>query len=176
MTLWRISRHADLSGIGGVYAGGRWHTRGQRVVYLADHPASCLLEMLVQAGRVEDLPPSYQWLRVDGPDDVVADVGNLPSVWREDVAATRARGDAWLASKESALLRVPSVLAPEASNYLLNPTHPDTPRFAIERSVDFPLDERFQRFPRESRPYRPRAATPSAATQRRGQARAVPTA
>ena len=143
MILWRISQHADLSGIGGVYAGGRWHTRGRRVVYLADHPASCLLEMLVQADRSEELPPFYQWLRVSGPDHAVANVANLPYIWRDDVAATRALGDAWLSSNGSAVLRVPSVLAPEASNYLLNPMHPDAPHFAIDRSVGFPLDERF---------------------------------
>ena len=30
VTLWRISQHADLSGVGGLYASGRWHTRGDR--------------------------------------------------------------------------------------------------------------------------------------------------
>jgi len=47
MELWRISNYADLSGAGGLQAAGRWHTRGKRIVYLADHPASALLEMLV---------------------------------------------------------------------------------------------------------------------------------
>ena len=48
MELWRISNYADLSGAGdGLLAAGRWHTRGRRIVYLADHPASALLEMLV---------------------------------------------------------------------------------------------------------------------------------
>ena len=68
VTLWRISQHADLSGVGGLYARGRWHSRGQPVVYLADHPASCLLEMLVQGARLDALPAAYQWLRVDAPD------------------------------------------------------------------------------------------------------------
>jgi len=47
MELWRISNYADLSGGGGLQAAGRWHTRGKRIVYLADHPASAVLEMLV---------------------------------------------------------------------------------------------------------------------------------
>ena len=57
MRLWRISNHASLTGEGGLYASGRWHTRGQRVVYLADHPASALLEVMVHLEiDAEDLP------------------------------------------------------------------------------------------------------------------------
>jgi RES domain-containing protein len=44
MELWRISIYADLSGAGGLMASGRWHSQGKRIVYLADHPSSALLE------------------------------------------------------------------------------------------------------------------------------------
>jgi len=43
MVLWRISRHRDLKGIGGLKAGGRWHFPGQPKVYLSENPASALL-------------------------------------------------------------------------------------------------------------------------------------
>ncbi|MGH7819352.1 MAG: RES family NAD+ phosphorylase, partial [Candidatus Binatia bacterium] len=46
MTLWRISNHSELKGIGGLRASGRWHTAGRPIVYLAEHPALCLLEVL----------------------------------------------------------------------------------------------------------------------------------
>ena len=52
MELWRISNYADLSGIGGLKAAGRWHSQGRRIVYLADHPSSALLEMLVHMDRI----------------------------------------------------------------------------------------------------------------------------
>ena len=69
MRLWRISNHASLSGDGGLYASGRWHTRGRRVVYLADHPASALLEVMVHLEiDAEDLPTHYQLLGVEVPD------------------------------------------------------------------------------------------------------------
>src|ERR1700753_1353070 len=35
MILWRISRHRDLSGIGGLKASGRWHHAGHVILYLA---------------------------------------------------------------------------------------------------------------------------------------------
>ena len=69
MWLWRISNHASLSGEGGLHASGRWHARGRRVVYLADHPASALLEVMVHLEiDAEDLPSHYQLLGVDVPD------------------------------------------------------------------------------------------------------------
>jgi len=145
VTLWRISQHADLSGVGGQYASGRWHTRGQPVVYLADHPASCLLEMLVQGARLDALPEAYQWLRVDAPDARVTEVDDLPYQWRDDLAATRRLGDAWLRSRPTALLRVPSVIVPASSNYLLNPAHPDAGRCQVTSVVRFPLDPRLHR-------------------------------
>lgn len=69
MELWRISNYADLTGTGGLRASGRWHSRGRRIVYLADHPSSALLEMLVDMDR-EFLPATYQMLRVAIPSGV----------------------------------------------------------------------------------------------------------
>lgn len=39
-------------------------------------------------------------------------------------------GEAWLLSKASALLLVPSVIVPEESNVLISPLHPDTAHVA----------------------------------------------
>src|ERR1700742_4464910 len=109
MRLWRISNHASLSGNGGLHASGRWHTRGRRVVYLADHPASALLEVMVHLEiEAEDLPTHYQLLGVEVPDGIlIASIG-LPDGWREQMSATQALGDAWLREGSGALLRVPS--------------------------------------------------------------------
>lgn len=69
MELWRISNYADLSGTGGLRAAGRWHSQGRRIVYLADHESSALLEMLVHMDR-DLIPASYQLLRIVVPDDI----------------------------------------------------------------------------------------------------------
>lgn len=144
MTLWRISQHVDLSGIGGLRAGGRWHTRGRPVVYLADHPASCLLEMLVQGAALGAMPAAYQWLSVEAPSGSVADLDVLPYAWRDDLAATRGLGDAWLRGTATALLRVPSVIAPASFNYLLNPAHPLASQCRVADVVRFSLDPRLR--------------------------------
>ena len=97
MRLWRISNHASLSGDGGLHASGRWHSRGRRVLYPADHPASALLEVMVHLEvDVEDLPSHYQFLGIDAPDNVTIDLieeNALPSDWRQQAGLTRARGD-----------------------------------------------------------------------------------
>src|SRR5262245_28619215 len=112
MRLWRISNHANLAGDGGLYASGRWHTRGRRVVYLADHPASALLEVMVHLEiDAEELPSHYQLLGIDAPDDLAITSfaeRELPSDWRVQVAVTRALGDNWLRDVSTSLLRVPS--------------------------------------------------------------------
>jgi RES domain-containing protein len=147
MRLWRISNHASLSGDGGLYASGRWHTRGRRVVYLADHPASALLEVMVHLEvDAEDMPRDYQLLGVDVPDDIPAAFMGLPDNWRDDVARTRALGDAWLREGSSALLRVPSAIVPDARNYLLNLAHADAARIAIVESQRAAFDPRLMAF------------------------------
>lgn len=150
MRLWRISNHASLSGEGGLHASGRWHTRGRRVVYLADHPASALLEVMVHLEvDAEDLPSHYQLLGVDMPDGVQVTTlakNDLPDGWRTQMALTHARGDEWLLTGTTALLRVPSVIVPEVANYLLNPAHPDAARIGIASALRAPFDQRLMTF------------------------------
>lgn len=147
MRLWRISNHASLSGDGGLYASGRWHTRGRRIVYLADHPALALLEVMVHLEvDAEDLPRDYQLLAVDVPDGISAAFLGLPDGWRDDVSNTRALGDAWLREGSSALLRVPSAIVPDARNYLLNPAHADAARITIAEAQRAAFDPRLMVF------------------------------
>ncbi|KAA1001632.1 RES family NAD+ phosphorylase [Paraburkholderia panacisoli] len=65
MVLWRISNCADLKGLGGLRAPGRWHFAGQPVVHLAEHPAGALLETLVheEISSTGDLPDTYRLLK-----------------------------------------------------------------------------------------------------------------
>lgn len=144
MDVWRISNYVDLSGSGGIRAAGRWHSRGKRIVYLADHPANALLEMLVHLDR-DIIPTTYRLLKVVVPEAVaIHDIndGLLPPDWRSHPAITRELGDLWLDQSSSALMRVPSVIVPSAWNFLLNPVHPDAAKIAIDEVVNAPFDPR----------------------------------
>jgi RES domain-containing protein len=146
MRLWRISAHADLSGVGGLHVSGRWHSRGKRIVYLADHPASALLEVLVHLEvEPEDLPGSYQLLAIDVPDSIAfQSIGleELATGWRDQPELTREIGDRWLREEQTALLRVPSAIVPFSSNWLVNPAHADTAIARIEEVFQVPVDSR----------------------------------
>jgi RES domain-containing protein len=148
MRLWRISRHADLSGEGGRLAEGRWNRRGRPAVYLAEHPALALLETLVHLEiDAEDVPTNFRVLAVDVPDELrfagwlEAELDSLHPDWRENSQTTRLLGEEFFERLEHVLLRVPSLLIPEACNFLLNPGHPDAVRLRIVSDEPLEFDQ-----------------------------------
>lgn len=147
MRLWRISDFADLSGQGGLVAPARWHSLGRPLVYLADHPASALLEVLAHLEvDSEDWPDSYQLLAIDLPDDVsFEDAPPLSADWRNEAAETQRIGDQWLGSNRTALLRVPSAIVPYSWNWLLNRMQPDSNLARIVEVVRAQFDPRLFR-------------------------------
>ena len=144
MRLWCISDHTSLSGDGGLFASARWHSRGKKIVYLADHPASALLEVIVHLEvRAENLPAGFQLLKIDAPDDLPVDHPHereLPADWRERLSLTQQIGDVWLSEGLTSLLRVPSAIVPETNNYLLNPGHADATRIVIASAMRAAFD------------------------------------
>jgi RES domain-containing protein len=150
MVLWRISNHADLKGIGGLRASGRWHLAGRPVVYLAEHPAGALLETLVhqEIRSTADLPDTYRLLRVEVADDLTVaalDEGALPEDWRQNQAWTQACGTEWLEGGSAALLKVPSAVMPFTHNYIVNPLHDEAAGLTIGMVIDVRYDPRIQR-------------------------------
>jgi RES domain-containing protein len=142
MFLWRISNHRTLDGRGGLETSARWHTQGRPIVYLAESVAGALLEVLVHLELSPvHLPKSYRLLKVDIPQDLTVEVlslSDLGETWIDDETLTRTVGDQWLSSKRTALLRVPSAIAPETFNILLNSTHEEARRLKIVSHREYP--------------------------------------
>ena len=135
--------------MGGLYASGRWHSRGRPIVYCSRDPATALLETLVHLEiDAEDRPERFQVLKIEAADAVsyesLAD-GSLPTGWEADVAATQGVGDRWLLERRSALLEAPSVLVPESWNVLLNPLHPHAVQIKIVSVYKRAFDARLLR-------------------------------
>jgi RES domain-containing protein len=146
---WRISDYIDLSGEGGRKAGARWHTAGSRIVYLAESPMAALVETLVHLEvESEETPDFYTLLKITVPDGLAIQSLDPPaeSDWKHDLELTRRIGDAWLASLETPLARVPSVLAPQTWNYLLNPEHPEAKQVQVAEVIKERFDNRLFRF------------------------------
>jgi len=145
MVLWRISRHRDLRGIGGLKAAARWHYAGHAIVYLAEAPASALLEVCVHTSAT-DVPPAFTLLKIKGPDLEVPSItiDSLPKDWRAQLEVTRDLGTAWLGRNESVLLRVPSAIVPETANFLFDPSHKQAAKFRIADVFSYPFDRRLK--------------------------------
>jgi len=145
MILWRISRHRDLSGVGGLKAAGRWHYAGHVIVYMTETPASALLEVCVHTSA-NDVPPEFTLLKIEGPDLPAPSIKSedLPQDWRSRLEVTRDIGTGWLERNRNVLLRVPSVIVPETVNLLFNPSHAHAAKFRITDVFSYPFDDRLK--------------------------------
>lgn len=110
------------------------------MVYTAESSALAMLEQLAYLAR-RALPPPYQLLQLDAPDGCAVTLFAGKMV-RWEVEATRSWGEAWLEGATTPLARVPSALAPEAYNFLINPAHPDAARIRIASAARHHWDDR----------------------------------
>lgn len=150
MRLWRVARAARarsgaeaFSGEGGLFAAGRWHSRGRRIVYTAQSESLAKLETLVHFNSA--LAPALVLVEAELPDDCVLPLGaRLPSGWdaSPDTGAARPLGDRWLVQGASLALAVPSIHSRSERNVLVNPAHPDFARVTIGAPVAFLFDRR----------------------------------
>lgn len=129
MRLYRIvdARHAQTSFSGQASLGhpARWHSGRLPVIYTATTQPLAALEVLVHLQDRSQLE-HYRIIPCTVDDALVAPVpDDLPGDWHHSrgTRESRAYGDAWLQSRTSHGLEVPSALA-EGTNVLLNPQHP----------------------------------------------------
>ena len=130
-------------------ASARWHTRGSRMVYLADSPSSALWEVVLHLEiEVEDTPTFFNLLKISVPSRLeIEQLAPPESVdWKSDEKLTRSLGDRWLSAGRTCLARVPSVIVSETWNYLFNPRHPDAAHVQIVSVTREQYDMRIFRF------------------------------
>jgi RES domain-containing protein len=147
-SLWRLyrARHGPgLDGLGGLFASGRWHALGERVVYFGASAAIVVLERLAHADPGL-LPADLRLARFEFPEPVpetrVAELATLPANWTQDENATRRIGGRWRRQRSSCLLAVPSAILPEENNFVLNPEHPDATQLRLVTERPFTFDPR----------------------------------
>ena len=147
MRFWRISRRryaaAAASGEGARLFGGRWNSRGVRVVYASTSLALAAVETFV------NLEPNLR------PRDLVSIEGNIPDtleIGRVDLKALpagwhetrdeslRRFGDEWIRAARSAALLVPSAAIRGEWNVLLNPARLDFSKITFRAPEPFDFD------------------------------------
>ena len=154
MRAWRISRKRyaknAFDGEGAYRYGGRWNSRGVRVVYLSSSPALAALEVLVNAADPQLLRTiPHLAIPVEFDSSLLTRPERLPKNWSDDPPPKSAArmGDTWVISAVSLLLEVPSAVIPFENNYLLNPAHPAMRSLHIGNPQAFSFDPRLLRRP-----------------------------
>lgn len=135
IALWRLSNSQDL--LPHARPAGRWHGAGAPVVVLDANPAAAVLARLAlsEVAHPQALPRHYFLLEVTAPAHALS-LADAPLHWQNDLPATRAVGNAWLARADTLLLQVPS--AAGGVQYLLNAAHPQLSQCQIVSSVAYP--------------------------------------
>ncbi len=124
----------------------RWNSKGSFVIYAAATRSLACLENLVHRGG-EGLDNRFMTMVIEIPQGVkIISVypESLDGDWKSYRAQkrTRATGDAWLKSGDTAVLKVPSVIVPEEHNFLINPNHTDFAKIKLADVEPFDFDRR----------------------------------
>ena len=117
---------------------GRWHERGDRVIYAAEHYSLAMLEMLVHWRQA--LPPNQHYLEITLPAGVsyeVATADRVPDWHTPGGIAARQFGHRWYVEQRSAVLFVPSLVARMERNIIMNTGHAHFPR--IKPGLETPV-------------------------------------
>ena len=153
MDLWRIdsARRAPdaFSGEGAYLYGGRWNRPGTRVIYASGTLALAALEKFVHLGA-EAWEMKFVYFKITVPENVAVKTfpgALLPAGWDAVPVpqATMELGSAWAKGAVTAVLKVPSVLVPAESNYLINPAHPDFRKLKVGKPLPFCFDPRMRK-------------------------------
>lgn len=159
ITALRYSLHA-LSGDGARLYGGRWNRKGIPAVYTASSRSLAVLEMLVHDPMIL---ARYAMVTLALPQTLAQSNFSADFLqsqvaggdWRNPFSnALQPIGNDWLLSGKGAVLQVPSVVIPEETNWILNPSHPDFAQIAIAHTEPLNIDPRLiavyqSRFPHE---------------------------
>jgi RES domain-containing protein len=146
---WRLikANHADaaFAGEGTKRWGGRWNSKGVRVVYTAESLPLATLEVIGHA-LFYDALKNFVCIPVDFSPRLSQSIfiEDLPDNWQADPIPESVRkiGDRWVQNQESVLLQVPSAIIPFEYNYLINPSLPDFERLVIHSPQKFYFDPR----------------------------------
>ena len=146
---WRIvqAHVADraFSGEGARRYGGRWNNKGIAVVYTSGSISLAILEVLVHI-PIYDILEEYVYIPVEFDQKLsrALKMDEIPDNWYQDPSpqAIKQIGDAWVESRQSVILQVPSAVVPTEKNFLINPAHSDFTKLKIGEPEKLEFDQR----------------------------------
>lgn len=150
ISVWRILKEkyagTSFTGDSAALYPGRWNGDGVKMVYTAGSLSLSALELFVHLQN-DGIGIRFVCFEVGIPGRVKIGelgAGSLPKDWRSCPApeSTQLIGTNWANSKDSLILKVPSVIIPSEYDYLINPLHPDFSLLKISDPILFSFDQR----------------------------------
>jgi RES domain-containing protein len=150
MKVFRISalKYADGLQASGIVA--RWNREGQKVIYTSESRSLACLENVAHRSN-KGLRGLFKTLVIEIPDYLkieLTEEKNLPAGWNktDNYRGCQEIGSLWFSSGKTAILKVPSAMVPQESNYILNTLHPDFQSIRLVNAEEFYFDSRFISF------------------------------
>jgi RES domain-containing protein len=151
MRVWRlvkaVHKESAFTGEGAKLYPGRWNRKGMLVVYTAESLSLAILETLVHL-RVREFKVEYSYFGLDIPDKVKIEevrVEDLTGInWKANPpdSSSQQIGSEWAERGSSAVLKLPSIINPEESSSLVNPTHRDFKKIKVGKPKVYRFDPR----------------------------------
>lgn len=136
---------ADISGEGARLAGGRWNEVGTPVLYTASSRSLCLHELLVHLPGGQ-IPKNYSMVVLHIPDVIIRQVNihQLATDWKAypSDGSTIKIGQTILQENLFPVIKVPSAIIQDESNYLINPKHALFKEVEVIDILPFRFDKR----------------------------------
>ena len=138
-----------FDGEGAFRFGGRWNSRGVRMLYMAGSLSLAALEMLVHLNE-EKILFSYSFAAARFNESLVLPIEEfktLPKNWSASPPPLEIQriGNEWVRSETSVVLRVPTSVLPVEYNYLINVRHPEFSKIKFDKPQTFIFDKRLHK-------------------------------
>lgn len=135
-----------FDGQGAFRFGGRWNSRGTRILYTAGSLSLAALEMLVHLNN-EEILLSYSFAAAEFDESLILPIEEfqkLPENWSVSPPQLEIQriGNEWAETRASVVLKVPTSVLPVEFNYLINVEHPEFSMVKFGKSQTFTFDER----------------------------------
>jgi RES domain-containing protein len=152
MQIYRIGQTRYANDRKGSGIDARWNSAGQYVIYTGGSLALSCLEKLAHSSGTSLYAGSFSVTIYQVPESVkikeikLSQLEKFDTDWHKVInyPHTQTIGDNWLASRETAVLKVPSAIIDPEYNYLLNSSHPDFDKIKIVSVRPFQFDARLK--------------------------------
>ncbi|HXS56713.1 MAG TPA: RES family NAD+ phosphorylase [Hanamia sp.] len=127
---------------------GRWNSKGNKVLYCAESIALAFLENMIRRQGV-GFNDDFKTMFIEIPSKATTSniyIEDLEAGWRDfnNYSKCQSLGDRWYNERKHLLLKVPSAVLLESSNFVINSGHPDYKKVKIIEVTNLVPDQRIE--------------------------------